>query len=286
VSKSILQAETAKTVENPFMVDGRILNIVVAVDRNEAGKLLEDNKLKKRHLDRRNLYLLREGVIDKNAGAAKHLTEADLEARHASFAARKRLVDRNPDLYISKTRLSIRNLPLHVMELELRKTCVSAVEQFKNQVKQGIRTHLTKEEQEQGWDKKARIVQVKVEKSKDRMDAKTGKLRSKGYAFVEWSSHAHALAMLRYMNGNVDVFKSGKSLIVEFSLENTKVIKRLEQRKLPPPKTNGVVPGKFVNKPMKPLAKPVRRSFGRDKPIGAFSKTGEKRTFKSKRFSK
>lgn len=96
-------------------------------------------------------------------------------------------------------------------------------------------------------------VQAKIVRSSDRVDAKTKLARSKGFGFVEFSYHAHALAALRYLNCNPLVFPEktqlakkkkkskaaeegeevirGHLLMVEFAIENNVILKRRDERK-------------------------------------------------------
>ncbi|KAJ2323224.1 RNA recognition motif-containing protein, partial [Coemansia sp. RSA 2673] len=93
---------------------------------------------------------------------------------------------------------------------------------------------------------------AKIVRSVDRVDVATGKARSKGYGFIEFSTHAHALACLRYLNfrntaqsfskdlidddepegvENKSAYKiSRRSLRVMFAIENAQVVKKRELR--------------------------------------------------------
>lgn len=72
------------------------------------------------------------------------------------------------------------------------------------------------------------------------MDLETGLEKSTGFGFVEVNYHAHALAVLRYLNCNPNVFASpnsqasdtikGRLLTVEFAVENKVVVKRRADR--------------------------------------------------------
>ena len=67
--------------------------------------------------------------------------------------------------------------------------------------------------------------------------------KSKGFGFIEFSSHSHALAALRYLNANPDAMnlmyklknlkekkKINKSLIVEFAVENRLILRKRSDR--------------------------------------------------------
>ncbi|KAG1149282.1 hypothetical protein G6F37_001793 [Rhizopus arrhizus] len=223
--KSIITPESTSGDGSKFTLNGRVLDVTLAVDREQAKQIKDNNESQKKKEDKRNLYLMREGVVFPGTPAAETMTQAELTKRQLSFSSRKKLISNNPSLYISKTRLSIRNLPVKVDDKELKALGISSVQKFKNEVKGNVRTDLTKEEKEEGWQYLPRIKQAKIIRSKDRIDVATNQLRSKGYGFLEFSTHAHALASLRYLNNNPDIFK-GKRLIVEFSLENKDVVDR------------------------------------------------------------
>ena len=59
-----------------------------------------------------------------------------------------------------------------------------------------------------------------------------GVSRSLGYAFVNYSTHEHALFALRTLNNNPEIFDADKRPIVEFSLEDKRVLQIKEQRRL------------------------------------------------------
>ncbi|KAG1091958.1 hypothetical protein G6F42_019311 [Rhizopus arrhizus] len=227
--KSIITPESGSGEGAKFTLHGRVLDVTLAVDRTQAKQIKDDNLSQKRKEDKRNLYLMREGVVFPDTPAAATMTPSELSKRQMSFSSRKKLVSSNPSLYISKTRLSIRNLPIKVTDSDLRALGMSSINKFKNQVKAGQRDDLTKDEKEDGWHLLPRVKQAKIIRSKDRIDTATNELRSKGYGFLEFNTHSHALASLRYLNNNPDIF-DGKRLIVEFSLENKDVIDRRNQR--------------------------------------------------------
>lgn len=170
-------------------------------------------------------------VIFPDTPAAATIPEAELRKRQMSFAARKKLMAADPALCISKTRLSIRNLPLKVEDKDLKLLGMDSITNFKKETKSGQRTDLSADEKAEGWSFKPFVKQAKIIRSKDRMDAATQKLRSKGYGFLEFRTHAHALAALRYLNNNSKLFPGDtRTLIVEFSVDNKDVVERRAQR--------------------------------------------------------
>ena len=85
-------------------------------------------------------------VIMPNTPAAEHPPPAEVEKRTQSFNSRKALLKSNPSLYVSRTRLSIRQLPLFVTERMLKRLAIHAIRSFKSEVKAGSRAALTEDE--------------------------------------------------------------------------------------------------------------------------------------------
>jgi nucleolar protein 4 len=157
-------------------------------------------------------------VITPNAPAAQHLPEAEVQKRVQSFDARRALLRSNPSLYVSKTRLSVRRLPLFASETALRKLAVQAVRAFEAEVAAGTRQALSADElavdadappppvpklRKGKWrERGGPVQQAKVVRAPERTDALTGRARSKGYGFVEMRSHADALRVLRWANNS------------------------------------------------------------------------------------
>lgn len=61
-----------------------------------------------------------------------------------------------------------------------------------------------------------------MDKVKVDQDAKP---KSKGYGFIEFTTHIAALACLRSLNNHPDVWGSQSRPIVEFSLENVQILR-------------------------------------------------------------
>ena len=218
----------------------------MAVTRDVAGKLKEDNEKARQKLDKRNMYLLREGgiadfpfdstllsifvVILPNSPSAETLTPAEVEKRTSSFNARRALLKSNPSLYISKTRLSVRQIPTFVTERMLKRLALHSIKAFNAEVKQGKRDPLDADEMDDrassmphadaengvGPDhalrkgkrfkgKESAIRQSKIVRQAERVDPITGKGKSKGYGFVEMYKHSDALKFLRWANNNPEV---------------------------------------------------------------------------------
>lgn len=192
-----------------FVLDGHKLQVDKAVTRGKASQLRQEGKdTKKEPKDKRNLYLSREGVINAGSEAAKGLTKADLLKRQKAEAEKKTKLQ-NPNCFVSTTRLCVRNLPLTLTELELKKVFGTAGSEASK--------------------KPAIVKKVMIMRSKDRFDS-TGKGRSLGFAFIEFTNHKDALTALRSTNNNPEVFGPNRRPIVEFSIENSLALKARQQR--------------------------------------------------------
>ena len=176
------------------------------------------------------MYLLREGgnvrhprpvdsfthigtVITANSSAADSLPAEELEKRTNSFNARRNLLKTNPSLYVSKTRLSVRQIPPGVTEYMLRRLANYAIREFEEEVGRGEREPLdpaemeVEEATERGREKKGRrsgqkVKQAKIVRESGKVDALTGKGKSKGYGFLELHKHEDALRVVRWANNN------------------------------------------------------------------------------------
>ncbi|KAI0260752.1 hypothetical protein BC834DRAFT_899152 [Gloeopeniophorella convolvens] len=210
---SILTPDPSALSAQSLVLHGRTLDVVRAVTREEAGKLKEEGERAREKADKRNMYLLREGVILPGTPAADTLPAAELEKRTDAYNARRTLLRSNPSLYISKTRLSIRQLPIFVTERMLKRLARHAMHAFDEDVLAGSRVGLTEEEvsrdepaEEDPKSKKKKEIpkvrQAKIVRQADRVDPLTGKGRSKGYGFLELRDHASALRVLRWANNN------------------------------------------------------------------------------------
>ncbi|BEI86295.1 hypothetical protein CcaverHIS002_0605820 [Cutaneotrichosporon cavernicola] len=200
---SVLTADPSSSLASRLVLHGRTLNVSRAVTRETAGHLAEDNQRAREKGDKRNTYLMREGVVFPNSPAAAALPPSET------------LLRSNPSLYISKTRLSIRQLPLFVTDRGLKRLGIHAVRAFDDEVKAGTREGLTRIEQDddtlsaalEGRTKKkgerpTSVVQSKIVRQNEKVDPLTGRGRSKGYGFLELRSHREALKVLRWANNN------------------------------------------------------------------------------------
>jgi len=264
---SLEAAAGLATGEVGLSINGRRLVAKLAVDKASASDLKAASIKRKdgsegARWERRHLYLAKEGQLHGQALA--DIPESDREKREkAVFEAKARL--KAPVFFVSPLRLSVRNLSRAMDERALRKLCRdSAVE--------GMRAGLVVKGEgdpslrpEAGSRPSVKLVKATLfrETALERAERKgaaaaaeaaarngvagaEGKTlgASKGFAFVEFSQHVHALACLRRLNNNPAMAwaaAGGKAamgrteeersrLIVSFAIENASKLKIRERR--------------------------------------------------------
>ncbi|KAK8123281.1 RNA recognition domain-containing protein [Apiospora kogelbergensis] len=242
--RSILQNEMADQA-GMYTMDGRVLQVSQAVNKTEAARLTETGIAARdtKDRDKRRLYLLPEGSIPAGSPLHSLLSAAEVQMRDDSAAQRKKQIQGNPSLHVSLTRLALRNIPRDMTPKELKALAREAVVGFSKDVKAGLREPLSKEEINRGGTddkeaerrrkekKKGIVSQAKIvyENSQgSKVDEKDGAGKSRGYGFVEYSSHRWALMGLRWLNGHSVQNETSKSsrLIAEFAIENAQVVAR------------------------------------------------------------
>lgn len=256
-TKQSLLEDTSLDRSGRYTMEGRVLQLSRAVDRNEATRLTSasSNVRDAQDKDRRRLYLLSEGTVPSNTPLYGQLSPSEIKMREDSAKQRQSLIRSNPTLHFSLTRLSIRNLPRSITSKGLKALAREAVVGFAKDVKSELRKQLSKEELSRGGEemkqaekarkakgkgivKQAKVVFEGREGSKVTEDSGAG--RSRGYGFIEYSSHRWALMGLRWLNGHaVGPAKNSdgtsdkerrKRLITEFAIENAQVVGRRHER--------------------------------------------------------
>jgi len=197
--------------DSSLIIEGRAAQVSAAVDRKTSSELVSKSFKRKdgqkgSGTDKRNLHLAKEGHITPGSAAAEGVSELDMTKRQQAEAEKKRkLADSN--YFVSTTRLSVRNLPATTDNEALK-------ELFLQTAGNG-----------------AKVLAAKLvceTDAKDKASNKNG--RSKGYGFVEFAEHKHALAALRGVNNNPTLYGKHKRPIVEFAVENVHKVKQLLEK--------------------------------------------------------
>ncbi|KAF2172947.1 hypothetical protein M409DRAFT_62592 [Zasmidium cellare ATCC 36951] len=260
-SHSILQNVDVDST-GQYTLDGRVLQVSKAVDKNEASRLTEQGVAHRneRDKDKRRLYLLSEGTISTKSKLWEQLSPSEKAMREESAKQRKKLIESNPSLHLSLTRLSVRNLPRTIDSRELKQLARDGVVGFAKDVTAGLRQRLSAEELSRGGEdmqeaeryrkqagkgivKQAKVVFESAGGSK--ISEENGAGRSRGYGFIEYHTHRNALMGLRWLNGHAvgyqvkedngklsreDVQDRKKRMIVEFAIENAQVVMRRKEQ--------------------------------------------------------
>nr|XP_025147261.1 RNA-binding protein 28 isoform X2 [Bubalus bubalis] len=203
-AQKCLEAASPEAEGGGLKLDGRQLKVDLAVTRDEAAKLR--TKKVKKPTGTRNLYLAREGLIRAGTKAAEGVSAADM-AKRERFELLKHQKLKDQNIFVSRTRLCLHNLPKAVDDKQLRKLLLNATR----------------------GEKAVRIKECRVMRD---LKGAYGKIKgqSLGYAFAEFQEHEHALAALRHINNNPEIFGPQKRPIVEFSLEDRRKLKVKELR--------------------------------------------------------
>ncbi|WFD29758.1 RNA recognition motif-containing protein [Malassezia sp. CBS 17886] len=215
---SVLSADPSAPLVAQFTLHGRVLHVVRAVTRESATKLETTARKSREKEDKRNTWLLREGVPLPNTPLAGQLSEKESDKRMQSFSVRRAQLGANPSLHVSKTRLAVHQLPLFATDKTLKRLALHALRAFTDEVKAGTRADLDEDEKADNTQSAnaktptptpgrsrpppSLVVQSKVVTQAARIDPLTGKGRSRGYGFLEMRTFPHALKVLRWTNAN------------------------------------------------------------------------------------
>ncbi|KAG5496342.1 hypothetical protein JKF63_02644 [Porcisia hertigi] len=207
-------------VRDPFLTirDTRftVLRVLSRSDTQEAVSAQQKKKKRTKVAadDPRNLYLLQEGLVLPDSAAAKGLHPRYLQMIQDDYTARKEQLT-SSNYFVSKTRLSVRNLPRTMSENDFRRL-------FAEQAR--IYLKKSPEDTEKGkWGKYGPIRNVKLLKDTAGV--------SRGYGFIEFVNHNVALNVLRMLNNNPTVFGDQRRLLVSFAIENINAVQKLERMK-------------------------------------------------------
>jgi nucleolar protein 4 len=229
------QWENQGSAAGGIVVKGRRLMVDLAVDKETATTLTVTEKKQGEAggKDRRNLYLKGEGRVenDEKAGvlAWDELPENDKLKRQTAWSEKNTKL-RSPLFFINPNRLSLRNLAKHVDEAALKKLCVEAavngltngrvsaedqIAHWRAAGELSTREILARIQEAAGEGESARSVippfdEKNIKQSipslhihRDIAPGANKKLApSRGFGFVEFEHHVHALACLRELNNN------------------------------------------------------------------------------------
>ena len=202
---------------NPFELDGRNLKLFNAVSKEEA-KTIEKTQEKGNNVDKRHRYLLYYGLSQismKEFKLESELTDEDKEKREALIELKKANFKKNPNLHVSSTRLTIRNLDKNIDENKIKDTVRISLDEFIGSLSQ---------EDQKKYNKIKKIKQIKLLRDKNILD-RDNNPKSKCVAFIETCDEVIAKGLIKTMSGLKMNKKSKKGLILDFALDDLRKIK-------------------------------------------------------------
>jgi nucleolar protein 4 len=253
--------EVCLTQSNKIILQDFTLEILPSISKDRV-KAIEKEKIDKKEepKDGRNLYLLREGMIMAGSEAAEGVSATDM-AKRLRLEQLKSAMLKNLTRFIAKERLTIHNIPENIDDLKLRKM----VEKKTNLKPIECRVML-----------------------ENKPSPGFPKGKSKGFGFLSFKCHEDALAVLRKLNNNPDVFGTSHRPIVSFSIEDMNVMKIKEKRALRSKINNPTYQKKMEDLKLKRLNKRKERKERNKNDVKSFvdkSATVKKINEKSKKAS-
>lgn len=177
-----------------FILQGRPLLMSKAVNRSKATDLTQQARAKEVKKDPRNVRLAWIGQIKAGTPEAKGLSAEDISRRTQSAKDKKANLERNPNAFVSEVRLCVRNLPRDFDEKALKHLFLVSCQGMKKNKKH--KPAADGEPSEGIKSKEPLITHCSIARDSKRND------RSKGYGFVQFEMHDHALAALHCTNNN------------------------------------------------------------------------------------
>lgn len=197
-------------------LQGRTLLIARATDRERARDLVQDSSKKKDRPDPRNMRLAWIGHIKPDSAEAHGMSEADFAKRAKAEKEKKAKLSKNPNTFVSETRLSVRNLPKFVDEKILKQLFLLGARYDARRTSNDKASETV--QRQKGPSRQPRISHTKILRDAQRND------RSRGYGFVQFEEHRHALQALHRLNNN----PSALDMLLE---ANPRALELNEQRK-------------------------------------------------------
>ena len=213
--RAVHEALLSEQSRRPWLL-GQQVQLVPATDKASATQAADERRaaasVHKKEGSKRHLELARLGLVQPEEEGAKDLTPAERLKREQAWAEKKEKLS-NPNFVVSEFRLSVRNLPTTVDEAQLRKLAYEGALAAPQSAGRPV------------------IKQVKILRDEGRLD-RHGLPRSRGFGFVHFESHAHALAALHALSDNPNVLPERRRMLVEFAVDNVQKLKVHSTREL------------------------------------------------------
>ncbi|XP_066591352.1 RNA-binding protein 28 [Prorops nasuta] len=200
--RNVQDAEKMLHAGSELKMHDQIIEACKALEKKDLDDIHSNKKQKVK--DSRNLYLVKEGVVFAGSPAARDVSAADMSKR-LQLENWKSQILKNLNMFVSRVRLVVHNLPPTVDDTRLR---------------QIFKKHSGS---------KAVIREARVMRDLKNLD-EHGVAKSKEYGFVTFTTLEDALHALRSINNNPNVFSKHRRPIVGFSVENRVMVKAKERR--------------------------------------------------------
>lgn len=199
---NVEDADKCLSAGSELRMHDEILQAHKALNKNE---LVDKKNLRhEKEKDSRNLYLVKEGVVIAGSQAAVGVSATDM-AKRLQLERWKSQILRNLNMFVSRVRLVVQNLPPSLDDAKLR----LIFKKYSNP--------------------KAIITEARIMRDLKNIDSK-GIGKSKEYGFVTFTKHEDALKALRAINNNPNIFTPHKRPIVAFSIENRIMVNAKQRR--------------------------------------------------------
>lgn len=196
-------ASKATSELNPFEFEGKNLKIFRAYDKSDQSQIPTKKE------DKRNREYLLYGLYKHFNG---ELSDTDKEKREFLMNSKKDNFKNNPNLFTSKTRLTLRNFSKKLTDEELKELMINAAKSWVESLPA---------DKKKDYSKTKFIKQVKILKDPQQNN------KSKGTAFAEVINEELAKALIEKLSNVTTPKGEDKGLIIDFALEDSrKVFKR------------------------------------------------------------
>lgn len=209
--------ERLSDLESQLEFRNRRLVMFKAESKDERQKKNEESKVK---VDKRNLNDVKVGLVGTHDFIHGPVGEEDMETRIRLYKEKQQALKKNPNLFVSKTRMCIRNLHKKMDEKALAEFCAG----FRDDWKETLTPEALKKA-----NKVKLIHQFKVLSDKTKTDAE-GNSKMSGMGFIEVAEPDLALYIINHMNNFVMNPKNPKGLIIDFSLEDHRKLLKRKQK--------------------------------------------------------
>ena len=203
-AEKCLQRQASEAV----VVLGQAVTLSAATDKESADTNAKERReaAHQKEASRRNMHLARLGLVLAGDDGYEALPLAERRKREDAWKQKKR-----SNFLVSDCRLSVRNLPPAVDETGCATSRLGG----------GARAASGS----------AKVKQVKIIRDEGRLD-QHGLPRSRGFGFVQFEQHEHALAALHHLSDNEGALGGGEKrrLLVEFAVDDVRKLRILEAK--------------------------------------------------------